>query len=732
MIIRGKLVAETPIYRGNARKTLFTRDGDGSQRLVSLAGEISGTAQSLMDAFIGQSRDGRNIGLLNRSWQRLYGDPLPDGLITRVDCRLQDAAYAQDHFFDLRMGLKLDEDRWAAEANANYKMETVFRNAAFDFSMMVNDAVLDRGENRARLYYLLQEMREGRFWFGAGKSKGLGRVRLEAEPGMTVPTAPNLRADANHLKISFRFNADNPVLVGWNWGKVDPEVPAFAAIEGRLLVAAMRDIPEPVRQRLEMVIGGPILSPDDWKRKLADYLPRTIGLWLQERSSGESEVWVLREKALAKLAKGKYPLSQKVIDTVKFLCDQPFPSEAAAEAALRERVGNQAKRILEVMERQRQTSQQLDKATWDQIVAGLGLDAGLATTLAVQLSDEAALTQTLADACRSLMPRLYQQVDQQVDLLQSDAWVDAEIANREVHLKIKVMLLEGKISEAQWMNRNQAPEGISAAGWRTFLEEHSRVRYSHIVAPINLRKSIANDRNFIAFLKSYRSKTRQELAQPHHVDFRAGGPFNRDVARKYGKPYDTMFMRMLTWSKSDQEGAWEMYIPGSTVKGAFRKRASQVLKTLWGESQRVTEVIDYLFGRQGQRGAVYFSDAYLADPTQPEKIWCSMDGVRMDPATARPVESAKHDYLFAYGDQLNFQLQLELQDLTERDLPTLAVLMHLLEDFQQGDVVLGGEKTAGFGWVKAQVSEITWLTASPANKVSARLFPDQPLERAGV
>ena len=732
MIIRGKLVAETPIYRGNARKTLFTRDGDGSQRLVSLAGEISGTAQALMDAFIGQSRDGRNIGLLNRSWQRLYGDALPDGLITRVDCRLQDAGYAQDHFFDLRMGLKLDEDRWASEANANYKMETVFRNAAFDFSMMINDAVLERGENRARLYYLLQEMREGRFWFGAGKSKGLGRVRLEAEIGGAAPAAPNLRPDANHLKVVFRFNADNPVLVGWNWGKVDPDVPAFAAIEGRLLVAAMRDIPEPVRQRLEMVIGGPILSPEDWKRKLADYLPRTIGLWLQERSSGESEVWVLREKALAKLTKGKYPLSQKVIDTAKFLCDQPFPSESAAEAALKERVGNQAKRILEVMERQRQTNQQLDKAAWGQVMVGLGLDAGLATTLAAQLGDEAALTQTLADACRSVMPRLYQQVDQQVDLLQSDAWVDAEIANREVHLKIKVMLLEGKISEAQWLNRNQAPEGVSAAGWRTFLEEHSRVRYSHIVAPINLRKSIANDRNFIAFLKSYRAKTRQELAQPHHVDFRAGGPFNRDVARKYGKPYDTMFMRMLTWSQSAQEGAWEMYIPGSTVKGAFRKRASQVLKTLWGESPRVTEVIDYLFGRQGQRGAVYFSDAYLADPTQPEKNWCSMDGVRMDPATARPVESAKHDYLFAYGDQLNFQLQLELQDLTERDLPALAVLMHMLEDFQQGDVVLGGEKTAGFGWVKAQVSEITWLTANPANKVSAQLFPDRPLARAGI
>ena len=117
MLLRGQLIAETPIYRGNARKTLFTRDGDGTQRLVSLAGQIAGSAQALMDAFSGQSRDGRNIGLLNKLWLRLYGQPLPEGLLTRVECQLQDGSYPREHFFDLRMGLKLDEDRWASEAN---------------------------------------------------------------------------------------------------------------------------------------------------------------------------------------------------------------------------------------------------------------------------------------------------------------------------------------------------------------------------------------------------------------------------------------------------------------------------------------------------------------------------------------------------------------------------------------------------------------------------------------
>ena len=146
MKLTGKLVAESPLYRGNARKTLFTRDGDGKQRLVSLAGEISGTAQSLMDAFIGASRDGRNTGLLNQAWLNLYDDPIPADLIRQVDCQLQSSAYPRNRFFDLRMGLKLDEDRWSSEANANYKMETIFRNAVFDFMMDVNDSVLGRGD----------------------------------------------------------------------------------------------------------------------------------------------------------------------------------------------------------------------------------------------------------------------------------------------------------------------------------------------------------------------------------------------------------------------------------------------------------------------------------------------------------------------------------------------------------------------------------------------------------
>ncbi|MDY7080524.1 MAG: RAMP superfamily CRISPR-associated protein [Chloroflexota bacterium] len=736
MILKGQLYAESPIYRGNARKTLFTRDGDGTQRLVSLAGEIEGTAQSLMDAFIGQSRNGKNLGLLNRMWARLYDSPLPKGLITKVECKLQEGSYPRDHFFDLRMGIKLDEDRWAAEANANYKMETLLRNSVFDFTLHVNEAVLKKGENETRLYYILRELQEARFWFGAGKSKGLGRVRLEMDlPFSPAETPPSLHPGTNHLRILLTFDATNPVLVGWNWGKVDPDVPSFAAIEGRLLVEAMRDLPAPIRERLEMGLAGPILSPEDWKQKFAGYLPRVVAIWLRERSIGEVETWVLPAKAASKLGKGKYGLAKKLLAQIQPLVDQPFPSKEAADVAFREALedkANVAKRILKVMVQQRRASHQLDREAWLEIANSLGLDVTLADHLAEQIQSEDGLVKILTPACQNIFPQLYQQIDQQINLIQSDAWVDVEIATREEHLRIKNMLLRGEIEEYQWGEPDLVPKGIRPATWREFIDAHQRVKFRHMLHPRNLHKSITNDENMIAFLDAYRDRTRQELAQPHHVDFRAGGVSNREISRKYGKPYDTVFMRMLSWSPSSQEqGTWEIFIPGSTIKGAFRKRATQVLKTLWGESAKTTRVLNSLFGAQRQRGLAFFSDAYLTDPYDPERAWCSMDGVKMNPRTGQPVKAAKHDYLFAYGDQLTFQLQVDVQDIADQDLEAISLLIHLLQDFQKGDIPLGGDKTSGFGWVQANVSRLTWLTAAP-DGVGEKLFGKQTLSQDGV
>jgi len=735
MILQGKLHVESPLYRGNARKTLFTRDGDGKQRLVSLAGEIAGTAQALMDAFIGKSRDGRNLGLLNKLWQRLYNSPLPERLITRVECTLSKDNYPRDRFFDLRMGIRLDEDRWAAEANANYKMETLFRNSIFDLKLFVYDRLLQQDNNQAKLFYLLEELKAGRFWFGAGKTKGLGKCRLDIELPFSAPgQAPGLNPHANNLSILLRFNAQNPILVGWNWGKIDPEVPAFAAIEGKLLIQAMRNLPEPIRSRLEIAIGGPIINPVDWKKRLANFLPRVIAIFLQESSVEEGSAWMLPKTAIAKLSKGKFPLSKKVLEKIEPLCDRPFANRQEAEAALvaaMAKKANLVKRVTEYLEEQTFSKEQFNQQAWKDVAIPLGLNPELGEQLEAQIHDEDQLVKLLEPECEKILPRLYQQVDRQVKLLQSDAWINMEIANREDHLRIKQMLLDGKITESQWQQPGFIPEGIKASSWQEFLEAHRRIQFRYLTSEKNLRKSITNDQNHIAFLKAYRNRARQELSQPFNTDFRAGGPFNREISKKYGKPYDTLFMRMLSWSPNHREGVWEIYVPGSTIKGAFRKRASMVLKTLWGETTRTTEVINRLFGTQGKRGLLFFSDAYLTDPETPKNAWCSMDGVKMDPATAQPIEEAKADYLFGYGEMLAFQIRLDLQDIKESDLEALSVFFHLIMDFQRGDIPLGGEKTNGMGWVKAEVKQLEWMSTTQ-NSIGKKLFGDRGLEAAGI
>ncbi len=736
MHLRGALFAESPIYRGNARKTLFTRDGDGSQRLVSLAGEVAGTAEALMDAFIGKSRTGRNIGLLGQMWQRLYGDPMPEHLMTRVECRLQEASYPREHFFDLRMGIKLDEDRWAAEANANYKMETLYRHSVFDLTMQVNDSALQAGDNAARLYYLLQELKEGRFWFGGGKSKGLGRCRLVMDLPFAPPaTPPRVHARASQCMVSLAFQTTNPVLVGWSWGKIDSAMPAFTALEGRLLVEALRDIPAPIQRRLAMAMAGPILDPAECKGKLAAYLPRAIAAWLVERSSGERVIWTFPSAAVAKLAKGKHPITPKAMARIQPLINQPFPTQEAAATAFHEVLGRDAtkyRRVLDVLEHTTTSQQEFDREGWHEVAHALGLESSLSEGLAGQIRDEAVLTASLAQACTPVLPRFYEQMDQQIRLLQSDAWVDEEIATREEHVLIKTMLLDGRIDARQWEDPDRAPAGVTSATWREFLEAHRRVGYHHMVQPRNLLKSLANDRNFIAFLRGYAHRVRQELAQPSQTDFRAGGASMREVSRTYGKPYDTVFMRMLSWAPSSrEEGHWEIYIPGSTIKGAFRRRASQVVRALWGESSRTTQTLNRLFGTQGQRGLAFFSDAYLTDPQVPERAWCAMDGVRMNPKTGQPVDEAKTDSLFAYGDQLAFHFRIDLQDMAEQDMEALSLLTYLLQDFRRGDIPLGGEKTVGFGWVEGHISRLAWMTADP-DGIGKQLFGDQTLTRDGL
>jgi CRISPR/Cas system CSM-associated protein Csm3 (group 7 of RAMP superfamily) len=491
-----------------------------------------------------------------------------------------------------------------------------------------------------------------------------------------------------------------------------------------------------------MAIGGPILNEQDWKQKFTKFLPRALASHLKDSSGETSSVgtWVFPEVAITKLSKlKKYALSKKVTTAMASLVEQPFPSREAAEEALRTTLGEaeakKNKRVLDVLEQRLQSNAEpaFSLQKWENLAQDMGLNKALGPKLEAVHADEDAFQAILATACEAILPDLFQQIEQQMNLLQSDSWVDVELENRNDHLRIKQMLQAGQIDDQQWGNAYAVPEGVKEANWREFLSSHRKVRYEHMLNAKNLNKSIVNDENMIAFLKAHRSKTRQELAQPGNIDFRGGGDGQREFSRTYGKPYDNVFMRMLVWAPSEQQhGLWETYIPGSTIKGAFRKRASQVLRTLWGDSAQTTELLNQLFGTQRQNGLLYFSDAYLSDPNAPASAWCSMDGVRMDSKTGRPVDQAKSDYLFAYGQDLKFTLRIDIQDLSPSDMEAVSVFNQLLRDFQAGDIPIGGEKTNGLGWVQAQITQLEWLGGGD-DRLTGLLFGSRPdLRQAGI
>ena len=116
--------------------------------------------------------------------------PLPDGLIAKAECKLQESSYPADRFFDLRMGMKLDEDRWASEANANYKMETLLRHSVFDFTMQVNDRMANTSSARRSISSGCRKSRLGaarRAWSVTGVERAQSWVPVFrfAKTGMT-------------------------------------------------------------------------------------------------------------------------------------------------------------------------------------------------------------------------------------------------------------------------------------------------------------------------------------------------------------------------------------------------------------------------------------------------------------------------------------------------------------------------------------------------------------------
>lgn len=233
--INGLLVFDGPVYRGNAKKTIFTRGRSAND--ISLPGKIGGPAQRMMSAFTNgfwkhKDQTKRNYGLLEQLWRRLYTEEMP-AFVSNVSCTIDSGISRTETYFDLRMSIAIDRDRMAQAVEKerkgqNFRLEAVYQGSRFNFSLTFNENGLD-DVVKAKFAYLLEEMIHGRFWFGAQKSAGLGKCHLILDPESQtlVNEYKGLFRDiqfdekTNYIFIHLDLTPDNPMLVSWPWGKKD-------------------------------------------------------------------------------------------------------------------------------------------------------------------------------------------------------------------------------------------------------------------------------------------------------------------------------------------------------------------------------------------------------------------------------------------------------------------------------------------------------------------------------
>jgi len=166
--IEGQLVAETPLHVGGAEAAAHSDmplavDGQGRYYLpgTSVAGAIRAHCRAFDEA---------------KPWGFAEG---PDkGAASRII--VDDAPTLDTPAVELWHGNGIDR-RWGTAADqVNYDREVLPRGTRFAFRLQLEIGdEQDIGARRGLAAWLLDELEHGRIAFGAGATRGLGRVRLE-------------------------------------------------------------------------------------------------------------------------------------------------------------------------------------------------------------------------------------------------------------------------------------------------------------------------------------------------------------------------------------------------------------------------------------------------------------------------------------------------------------------------------------------------------------------------
>ncbi|MCX9011183.1 MAG: RAMP superfamily CRISPR-associated protein [Candidatus Methanoperedens sp.] len=164
----------------------------------------------------------------------------------------------------------------------------------------------------------------------------------------------------------------------------------------------------------------------------------------------------------------------------------------------------------------------------------------------------------------------------------------------------------------------------------------------------------------------------------------------------------------------------EFILPGTSIKGAIRNRASKILKTLVkeGDNQKIEQKINHLFGTAGKNNDnEKIKSRVLIEEREIKGVKPELQTrIKIDRFTGGTVKSALFDTmpLWSSGEQdRSVNINIYIRDYKEWEA---GLILHVLKDLWCEDLPIGGEKNVGRGVLKGIYACIKWKDSKGKDK----------------
>ena len=255
IIFSGKLVARAPLHVGGAEpggETDLILAVDGAGRYYLPGTTLAGVLRQWFERAFGSQVATRMFGEAR--------DRSPEGHASFV--LIEDAPLISDHMPEVRDGVGIDRFTGTAAPNIKYTRQILPVGSEFDFILSVDLQEPDKVQDQARMSCLIEALAKGEVALGAGKSRGLGRIRLE------------------DIHVEHRNMSSREALLVWleKGGKKTPFDPARYA-HPEVEPAS----PQSLSIQIQWLQDGPLMVKADMEALEVDILPLYTGWGKRQR-----------------------------------------------------------------------------------------------------------------------------------------------------------------------------------------------------------------------------------------------------------------------------------------------------------------------------------------------------------------------------------------------------------------------------------------------------------------